>query len=72
MNLRYCMFEAIDAGETRHPQEVMKDLGITYRHAIPQSMGDQWWFIDCEAKELPPYLTEMEFTQEQRDAYLTN
>lgn len=31
-----------------HPQNVMKDLGITYQHATPQSMGDQWWFWNCE------------------------
>lgn len=41
-----------------HPQKVMKELGITYQHATPQSMGDQWWFWNCEnvPDELPPYL----------------
>lgn len=31
-----------------HPQEYMKELGITYQHATPQSIGDQWWFWNCE------------------------
>ncbi len=41
-----------------HPQEIMKKLGITYQHATPQSIADQWWFWNCEnlPKELPPYL----------------
>lgn len=24
-----------------HPQKLMKDLGITYQHATPQTMGEQ-------------------------------
>lgn len=41
-----------------HPQKVIKSLGITYQHATPQSMGDQWWFWNCEniPEELPEYL----------------
>ncbi len=31
-----------------HPQRMMKRLGITYQHSTPQSMGDQWWFWNCE------------------------
>jgi hypothetical protein len=31
-----------------HPQKLMKRLGITYSHATPQSLGDQWWFWNCE------------------------
>jgi hypothetical protein len=44
-----------------HPQTVMKELGITYQHSTPQSMGDQWWFWNCEnlPEILPKYLTEM-------------
>lgn len=30
-----------------HPQTLMKRLGITYQHATPQSMADQWWFWNC-------------------------
>jgi hypothetical protein len=35
-------------GMTEHPQETMIRLGITYQHATPQSIGDQWWFWNCE------------------------
>ena len=44
-----------------YPQKAMKELGITYKKAIPQSMGDQWWFYDCEnvPEKLPPFLTLM-------------
>ncbi len=49
------------AGDDRHAQIVMRDLGITYQQAIPQSLGDQWWFLDCEhvPDTLPPWLTEL-------------
>lgn len=44
----------------KHPQRVMKKLGIKYTHAVPQSMGDQWWFFNCVniPNPLPPYLEE--------------
>ena len=45
-----------------HPQKVMKELGITYQHATPQSIADQWWFWNCEniPEQLPPYLEVMD------------
>lgn len=45
--------------EQGHAQDVMKELGITYQHATPQSMGDQWWFWNCEniPDPLPPFLS---------------
>lgn len=44
-----------------HPQKAMKELGITYSKAVPQSIADQWWFYDCEnvPDKLPPFLIEM-------------
>ena len=41
-----------------NPQSVMEKLNITYQHATPQSIGDQWWFWNCEniPDTLPPYL----------------
>lgn len=41
-----------------HPQHVMTGLGITYQHATPQSMGDCWWFWNCEnvPEKLPSFL----------------
>lgn len=46
-------------GETKHAQERMRELGIIYQHATPQSIGDQWWFWNCEniPNELPEDLT---------------
>jgi len=49
----------------RHPQIIMKDLGITYQLATPQSMLDCWWFWNCKnvPDELPEYINEL------RDGY---
>ena len=35
-------------GYAEHPEKVMKRFGITYQHATPQSLFDQWWFWNCE------------------------
>jgi hypothetical protein len=37
----------------------MKKLGITYQHSTPQSIGDQWWFWNCEniPDPLPKHLS---------------
>ena len=51
-----------DATPNEHPQVVMRSLNISYGQAIPQSVGDQWWFFDCtlpEGLELPSYLEVM-------------
>jgi len=61
-HLRYCTMGAtIDCNENRHPQRVMRELGISYQHSTPQSMGDQWWFWNCEniPEKLPEFLTEL-------------
>lgn len=58
-HLRYDLVGAAYAGESRNPQEVMRELGITFERAIPQSMGDQWWLFNCEHGELPVFITEM-------------
>lgn len=62
MHLRYCIMTAgIDCHEHRHPQTVMRELGISYQYATPQSMGDQWWFWNCSgvSDDLPKYLSPM-------------
>ena len=48
--------------ENRHPLDIMKFLGITYQHKTPQSMGDCWWFWNCEniPDVLPSYIKELE------------
>ena len=58
-HLRYDCYQA--PSPYQHAQKVMLDLGITYKHATPQSMGDQWWFWGCEnvPDPLPPFLTEL-------------
>ena len=45
----------------KHAQEFMKDMGITYQHATPKSLGYQWWFWNCEniPAELTVELTEL-------------
>jgi hypothetical protein len=47
--------------EFGHAQLAMKALGITYQHATPQSMYDQWWFWNCEniPNPLPGWLSEL-------------
>ena len=44
---------------TKHAQVFMKELGITYKHAVPQSIADCWQFWCCEVPdyiELPEQL----------------
>lgn len=33
---------------SKHPKKFMDDAGIIYSHAVPQTLGDQWWFFNCE------------------------
>lgn len=56
MNLRLDLYQV-----DRHAELVMRDLGITYQHATPQSMTDQWWFWNCQGVPtvLPPCLYEL-------------
>lgn len=62
-NLKYHLMIASDCNEGRHPQIVMKELGITYKEAYPQPLGDQWWFVDCDniPSILPEYILEIDF-----------
>lgn len=55
------MTAGMDCGENRHAKIIMEELGITYFHAVPQSMLDSWWFFDCEnvPSELPKYISDM-------------
>jgi hypothetical protein len=62
MHLRFCMQTASENKNTSgHPELVMHELGITYQVATPQSIGDQWWFWNCEniPEELPKFLSEL-------------
>jgi hypothetical protein len=58
--------DAANTGHTKalgamHPQKALQALGITYQHATPQSMGDQWWFWNCHnvPEPLPPFLSDL-------------
>lgn len=59
-HLRYQIDVAHSLNEHRHPMNVLEELGITYEKAIPQSMGDQWWLLNCQYRELPKYIIEMQ------------
>lgn len=62
-HLNYCILTAhLGCQEYRHPEEMMFLLGIKYQDATPQSIGDCWWFWNCEniPNELPKYLTYKE------------
>ena len=47
-----------------HAMKQMSALGITYSHSTPQSMGDQWWFWNCESEKLsidfPDHITALD------------
>ena len=54
LNIRYDMMTAhFISKETRHPQEVMEELGVSYKKAVPQTIMDQWWFFDCKGITVP-------------------
>lgn len=57
--IKYCLYGATSAREKRHAQDVMESLGITYAHATPQSLFDQWWFWLPKniPDELPDFIT---------------
>lgn len=50
-----------DAPTGVHAQTLMKDLGITYRYAVPQSIADGWQFFNCKnlPTDLPSYIRVM-------------
>ena len=60
MHLRFdCYAQGLSKEPYTHPQVKMRDLGIEYQHATPQSLGDQWWFWNAEVPdgvELPGYI----------------
>lgn len=68
IHLRFDYIEAgLGCNENRHAQIVMKELGITYQIAVPQTICDQWWFFNCEnvPEKLPSYLKPLGLTPEE-------
>lgn len=62
LHLRYCLQDADSAGEHRHPSTVLREMGITYQLATPQSVIDQWLFWNCVniPSKLLPYIAEFD------------
>lgn len=56
--IRVDLYGSLLAGDTRHAQQIIKDLGIKYKIAIPQSMIDAWDFWGCTniPNVLPEYV----------------
>jgi len=44
-----------------HPMRAMTSLGIKFQMAVPQTISDSWWFLNCASvpSTLPSYLKEM-------------
>lgn len=66
MNLSLDLY-AIDC----HAMEYMRRLGITYEHATPQSMGDCWWFWNCQnaPEPMPDGLSVLKITPHEAIGY---
>lgn len=45
-------------GEKRHAQQIIREFGITYQKAVPQSICDSWDFWNCKnlPENLPSYI----------------
>jgi hypothetical protein len=61
MHLIYYCYGALMEKERRHPQEVLKSIGINYQCSTPQSMSDSWWFWNCEniPEKMPSFIREL-------------
>ena len=60
MDINYNMIGAYLAGIRKHPQEVIKELGIKYKRSESFTISDSWIFYDCELKDtgkLPSFLS---------------
>lgn len=57
-----CLWAHYNGIKQGNPQQVMRELGITYQHSTPQSISNQWWFWNCEniPDDLPPFLKKMD------------
>ncbi len=57
--------------EKLHPVEAMRRLGITYTHSTPQSLGEQWWFWNCDniPAKLPAFLSVLDLNPHDQIGY---
>lgn len=69
IHLDFQYLDAQEAGDNRHAQQAFKDLGIEYEFAVPQTMGDCWWFFNCKniPENLPSHINIRNFTKEDYD-----
>ena len=61
-HIKYDIRDAYEESDiSGHPLKDVERLGITYQHATPQSMGDQWWLWNVEnlPNDIPSYITEL-------------
>ena len=63
IKVSYNYLSAYDAGIRCHAEKQMHNLGIKYYHAIPQSIGDCYWFWIDDDIELPDYIYIMEYAE---------
>jgi len=42
--LRYYMQDACEAGEKRHPQDHLREIGVMWRQSECHAVGDCWFF----------------------------
>lgn len=62
VQLKYWMMDADGCGIKLHPVKKMEVLGYKIIHAVPQTIGDQWWFtVDRLIELLPEYLEKMKY-----------
>ena len=61
MNIHYDMIGAYFEGIRMHPQEVVKELGVTYRESESFMLSDSWVFYDCELINdvLPSFMSRL-------------
>ena len=54
-------------GQEEHAMLTMARLGIEFEEAIPQPIGDQWWFLNCTniPDQLPENITELKLTHDR-------
>lgn len=67
--MKHMIVDLYDA--PKHAQICMRDLGITYELAVPQSISDSWWFFNCEnvPAVLPPWAKLHEFQEQTLATY---
>ena len=70
-NIVFCELAASAVGENRHPQIVMRDLGVSWLLSTPQSISNQWWFWCCNGlpEPLPEYLRDLKIEPREAVGY---